>query len=181
MTHRYAVQLRTNRRRSSRRDPGGAGQYEVEKFYRGADGKWHARGARRFKDLESAKRYLERFAEEQKEVLGRGIRIDLRERKGRKVIMSVGRQASHYERDKLRSVDRRAFPSRKFALPRRRVLPLVDASHVRVAASSLESMRRRGTVTAAEYREASTRIREAKRRFGIGASSASRSKRRGTR
>lgn len=65
-------------------------QYEVEKFARGSQGQWFGYGARRFGGLDVARSYLERFADEQAGVLGNGIRIDLRTRKGRKVIATVG-------------------------------------------------------------------------------------------
>lgn len=65
-------------------------QYEVEKFARGSQGQWFGYGARRFGGLAEARAYLERFAAEQANVLGSGIRIDLRTRKGRTVIARVG-------------------------------------------------------------------------------------------
>lgn len=64
--------------------------YEVEKFGRGLNGNWFGYGARRFADLASARAYLEAFAASQVDVLGNGIRIDLRERAGRKTIATVG-------------------------------------------------------------------------------------------
>lgn len=65
-------------------------QYEVEKFARDGDGKWFGFGARRFSNLAEAREYFEAFAAEQARVLDNGLRIDLRTRKGRKVIAEVG-------------------------------------------------------------------------------------------
>jgi hypothetical protein len=65
-------------------------QYEVEKLQRGGNGQWFGRGARRFTSLGSATAYLESFAAEQRDVLDNGTRIDLRERRGRKVLATVG-------------------------------------------------------------------------------------------
>lgn len=65
-------------------------QYEVEKFGRGSQGQWFGYGARRFGGLDAARAYLAQFAAEQASVLGNGIRIDLRTRKGRTVIATVG-------------------------------------------------------------------------------------------
>lgn len=70
-------------------------------------------------------------------------------------------------RDVLSAAQRRRIPSNRFALPRTRKLPLNDASHVRNAATRLEQMRNRGSVTASEYRSAHRRIRAAERRLGI--------------
>lgn len=64
--------------------------YEVEKFGRSGDGKWFGFGARRFGDIAQARDYFMAFASGQKRVLSNGIRIDLRERKGRKVLAIVG-------------------------------------------------------------------------------------------
>lgn len=64
--------------------------YEVEKFARGLDGRFFCCGARRWASLDDAMEYFRRFADAQKNVLGNGIRIDLRVRKGRKVLASVG-------------------------------------------------------------------------------------------
>lgn len=66
--------------------------FEVEKFIRGGDGKWFGCGAKRFKTETEARTYFAAFAAEQKEVLSNGIRIDLRIRKGRKTIATVGGQ-----------------------------------------------------------------------------------------
>lgn len=65
-------------------------QFEVEKFARGNDGKFFGMGARRFADADAARAYFESFAAEQARVLSSGIRIDLRQRKGRRVIATVG-------------------------------------------------------------------------------------------
>jgi len=64
--------------------------YEVEKFGRGMQGKWFGYGARRFATLEAARAYFERLAAEQSDALDNGLRIDLRERKGRRVLAEVG-------------------------------------------------------------------------------------------
>jgi hypothetical protein len=64
--------------------------YEVEKFARGTNGQWFGMGARRFIAVAEARSYFEQFAGEQKAVLSSGIRIDLRVRKGRRVIATVG-------------------------------------------------------------------------------------------
>jgi hypothetical protein len=64
--------------------------FEVEKFSRGGDGKWSGCGAKRFKTEAEARAYLVEFAAYQKEVLSNGIRIDLRIRKGRRTIATVG-------------------------------------------------------------------------------------------
>jgi hypothetical protein len=68
-------------------------QYEVEKFGRGAQGHWFGFGARRFADLAGAREYFEGFAADQERVLSDGMRIDLRIRKGRKVLAQVGGSA----------------------------------------------------------------------------------------
>lgn len=65
-------------------------EYEVEKFGRGLDGKWFGFGARRFRSLSEARSHFERFAAQQHDVLCNGVRIDLRTRKGRVVIATVG-------------------------------------------------------------------------------------------
>lgn len=65
-------------------------QYEVEKFGRGTDGKWFGFGARRFSNIDEARDYFSQFAAAQKDVLSNGIRIDMRERKDRRVIATVG-------------------------------------------------------------------------------------------
>lgn len=77
--------------------------------------------------------------------------------------------AYHPGRDpkKLTAAERARIPSRRFALPERRSLPLTDPAHVRNAAARLEQMRRRGTVTSAEYRRAHQRILKAEAHFGI--------------
>ncbi len=64
--------------------------YEVEKFGRGNKGQWFGFGARRLATLAEATTYLESFAEEQSAVLGAGIRIVLRTRKGRRTLAEVG-------------------------------------------------------------------------------------------
>lgn len=64
--------------------------YEVEKFYRDNQGQWCAAGAKRFAAREAAVAYFASFRESQRDVLSNGIRIDLRERRGRKVLMQVG-------------------------------------------------------------------------------------------
>ena len=70
--------------------PKNQNQYEVEKFSRGTDGKWFARGARRFDSLEAASAYFANFVADQCGVLDNGTRIDLRIRKGRKVLATCG-------------------------------------------------------------------------------------------
>lgn len=65
-------------------------QYEVEKFGRGCNGSWFGYGARRFGNLTEAEAYFRSFAEEQSSVLGNGIRIELRIRKGRVTLLTVG-------------------------------------------------------------------------------------------
>lgn len=65
-------------------------QYEVEKFGRDGQGKWFGFGARRFQDLTAARAYFEKFATDQHDVLSNGLRIDLRVRKGRRVLSTVG-------------------------------------------------------------------------------------------
>ena len=64
--------------------------YEVEKFGRGGDGKWFGCGAKRFKTEAEARACFVAFADDQKEVLSNGLRIDLRVRKGRRVLATVG-------------------------------------------------------------------------------------------
>jgi hypothetical protein len=66
---------------------------------------------------------------------------------------------------KLTAAERRKIPRSRYALPKRRALPLGDARHVRNAASRLEQMRKRGTVTLSEYRSARRRIEEARKRL----------------
>lgn len=75
--------------------------------------------------------------------------------------------ARRSSRDRLTTAKRRALRSTQFALPRRRALPIENASHVRNAAARLEQMRKRRTVTPAEYRAARARIVRAERRLGI--------------
>lgn len=69
--------------------------YEVEKFCRDTKGQWFGRGARRFTTLAAAREYFTSFAAEQHDVLSNGIRIDLRERRGRRVLATVGGRLSH--------------------------------------------------------------------------------------
>lgn len=69
------------------------------------------------------------------------------------------------DRDSLSAAERRRIPTRLFALPARRSLPIHDAAHVRNAAARLEQMRRRGTVTAREYESAHRRILAAEQRL----------------
>ena len=57
--------------------------FEVEKFGRGGNGEWFGFGARRFPDLANAEAAFLAFAASQASVLGDGLRIDLRRRKGR--------------------------------------------------------------------------------------------------
>ena len=64
--------------------------YEVEKFGRGGAGRWFGFGARRFASEPAARAYLASFAAAQADVLGNGIRIDLRVRAGRRVLATVG-------------------------------------------------------------------------------------------
>lgn len=64
--------------------------YEVEKFARGLGGQWFGFGARRFREYAVAREYFERFAADQVDVLSNGIRIDLRTRKGRRLLATVG-------------------------------------------------------------------------------------------
>lgn len=85
---------------------------------------------------------------------------------GREWRVHLRRAAS---RDRLSAAGRRKLRSTQFALPKRKALPLEDAAHVRAAASRLEQMRRRGTVTPSEYRAARLRILRADRRFKVGA------------
>lgn len=70
-------------------------------------------------------------------------------------------------RDVLTTRKRENLRSSEFALPERRALPIHDASHARNAAARLEQMRRRRSITEAEYRRAHAAIRRAERRFGI--------------
>jgi hypothetical protein len=60
--------------------------------------------------------------------------------------------------EKLTAAKRRRIPSRQFALPARRALPIEDHGHAVAAASRLEQMRKRGTVSPAEYRRAKAAI-----------------------
>ena len=64
--------------------------FEVEKFMRGNDAKWFACGARRFRDETSARQYFADFVDDQRRVLGAGLRIDLRVRAGRTLIARAG-------------------------------------------------------------------------------------------
>src|SRR5262245_24413847 len=69
-------------------------------------------------------------------------------------------QKAYHGRDpgRLTAAERRRIPNRLYALPKRKALPLVDKRHIRNAASRLEQMHRRGTVTAAEYKTAHAKI-----------------------
>lgn len=69
---------------------------------------------------------------------------------------------------RLTTAQRRRIPASGFALPKRRALPIIDSGHVRAAAGRLGQMKKRGSVTATEYKEARRRILEAEARFGIG-------------
>ncbi len=68
---------------------------------------------------------------------------------------------------KLTAAQRRRIPARLYALPARRALPIEDRTHVRNAASRLEQMHRRGTVTESEYRSARAKIASRERQLGI--------------
>ena len=69
---------------------------------------------------------------------------------------------------KLTAAARKRLPSSAFALPERRALPIHNAAHVRNAAARLAQMKKRGTVTRAEYTQAKGRIEKAEKRLKIG-------------
>jgi hypothetical protein len=69
---------------------------------------------------------------------------------------------------RLTYAERQKKPSSEFALPKRRKLWIGDKTHVRNAAARLAQMKKRGTVTAAEYAEARKAIERAGRRHGVG-------------
>ncbi len=75
----------------------------------------------------------------------------------------------HASRDPhhLTAAERRRLRPSELALPARRALPIEDARHVRAAASRLEQMRRRGTITLSEYRSARSKIHAAAKRLGV--------------
>lgn len=70
-------------------------------------------------------------------------------------------------RDVLSTRKREKLRRSQFALPKRRALPIHNAAHARNAAARLEQMRKRGTVSRAEYAKAHRAILRAERRFGI--------------
>jgi hypothetical protein len=65
-------------------------KYEVEKYARDSQGQWMGFGAKRFPELSVAREYLASFANEQKNVLGNGTKIELRQRKGKRLLAIVG-------------------------------------------------------------------------------------------
>lgn len=81
--------------------------------------------------------------------------------------MGRSRLRQRYGRAHLSYAERQRLPARAFALEARRELPLVDATHVRDAASRLSMMRHLRHVTPAEARHASKRLHAAARRFGV--------------
>jgi hypothetical protein len=77
-------------------------------------------------------------------------------------------RAARAESKRLTAARRKHLRPSQFALVARRQLPLVDKAHVRNAAARLTQMKKRGTVTASEYRTAKRRILAAEKRFKIG-------------
>jgi hypothetical protein len=89
-------------------------------------------------------------------------------RKGYSPTYASKKAYEKYGRDpRLTAAERRRIPKDKFALPSRRQLPLTNKAHIRNAASRLEQMKKRGTVTTGEYKAAHSRIRKAERAHGI--------------
>lgn len=81
----------------------------------------------------------------------------------------AAKKAYHPSHDpKLTASQRRHLKASQFALPARRQLPIHNRAHVRNAAARLEQMRRRGTITMGEYREAKRRVLRAEKKLGIG-------------
>jgi hypothetical protein len=70
---------------------------------------------------------------------------------------------------RLTASKRKSLRSSQFALPERRMLPLIDKAHVRNASARLEQMYRiHGTVDRSEYKEARVKIWAAEKRLKIG-------------